>query len=87
MTPAAKSTAERVIGAVALLLAALGPLIFSDYWVSSILTQTFLMGVAAASLIFLSAYGGMVSLGQVVARRRRPASRSGTWSPRPSRRA
>ncbi|MET1009284.1 MAG: branched-chain amino acid ABC transporter permease [Gaiellaceae bacterium] len=64
MTPAAKRTAERVIGVVALLLAALGPLIFSDYWVSFILTQAFLMGIAAASLIFLSAYGGMVSLAQ-----------------------
>ena len=41
------------------------PLLFSDYWVGSILTQTFLLGVAAASLIFLSAYGGMVSLAQV----------------------
>jgi branched-chain amino acid transport system permease protein len=64
MTPAAKTTAERAIAGVALLLAVLGPLIFSDYWVSFVLTQTFLMGVAAASLIFLSAYGGMISLCQ-----------------------
>ena len=64
MTPSAKTTAERAIAGVALLLAALGPLIFSDYWVSFILTQTFLMGIAAASLIFLSAYGGMISLCQ-----------------------
>ncbi len=32
---------------------------------NSILTQTFLIGIAAASLIFLSAYGGMISLAQV----------------------
>ena len=32
--------------------------IFSDYWAQQLLTQTFLMGIAAASLIFLSAYGG-----------------------------
>jgi branched-chain amino acid transport system permease protein len=64
MTPAAKRTAERVIGAVALLVAALGPLLFSDYTVSYTLTLTFLMGTAAASLIFLSAYGGMISLAQ-----------------------
>src|SRR5262249_18872998 len=36
-----------------------------SYWISYILTQTFVLGVAAASLIFLSAYGGMVSLAQV----------------------
>ena len=29
------------------------------------LTGTFLFGIAAASLIFLSSYGGMVSLAQV----------------------
>jgi branched-chain amino acid transport system permease protein len=33
--------------------------------VSAILTQAFFMGIVAASLIFLSAYGGMVSLAQV----------------------
>jgi branched-chain amino acid transport system permease protein len=56
---------DRAIGVVALVLVALGPLIFSAYWVSFILTQTFWLGIAAMSMIFLSAYGGMVSLGQV----------------------
>ncbi len=56
---------ERSIAGGAVLLAALGPLLFNDYWVNSILTQTFLIGIAAASLIFLSAYGGMISLAQV----------------------
>jgi branched-chain amino acid transport system permease protein len=55
---------ERGIGLTALVLAALGPLIFNDYWSNTLLTQTFIMGTAAASLIFLSAYGGMVSLSQ-----------------------
>ena len=55
---------DRVVGLAALVLAALGPLIFSPYWVSFILTQTFWLGIAALSMIFLSAYGGMVSLGQ-----------------------
>ena len=40
------------------------PLIFSAYWVSALLTQMLFLGVVAASLIFLSAYGGMVSLAQ-----------------------
>ena len=46
-------------------LAALAPLVFSDFFVSVILTKALWLGVAAASLIFLSAYGGMVSLAQV----------------------
>ena len=62
LTP--KTLVERVIGMAVLVLMALGPLVFNDYWVNAILTQTFLIGIAAASLIFLSAYGGMVSLAQ-----------------------
>jgi branched-chain amino acid transport system permease protein len=46
-------------------VAALAPLALSDFFVSVILTKALWLGVAAASLIFLSAYGGMVSLGQV----------------------
>src|SRR5262249_29897826 len=64
MTSALKLNIERGAGTAILLLMALGPLAFGAYWVSFILTQTFLIGIAAASLIFLSAYGGMVSLGQ-----------------------
>src|SRR5205823_147175 len=56
---------ERAIGLLALILAAIGPVIFSTYWISFILTQVFFLGIVAASLIFLSAYGGMVSLAQV----------------------
>lgn len=52
------------IGLAVLVVALLAPLVFNDYWVNTILTQTLLFGVAAASLIFLSAYGGMVSLAQ-----------------------
>ena len=59
-----KSTTERALGASVLILALAGPLLFNPYWVSFILTQTFLFGIVAASLIFLSAYGGMVSLAQ-----------------------
>jgi branched-chain amino acid transport system permease protein len=55
---------NRGLGVAALVVAALGPLFLSTYWVSAIFTQAFWYGIAAASLIFLSAYGGMVSLGQ-----------------------
>lgn len=59
-----KPATERSLAGVALIMAAVGPLLLNPYWVSFILTQTFLMGIVAASLIFLSAYGGMVSLAQ-----------------------
>jgi branched-chain amino acid transport system permease protein len=65
MNAPAKRLTERGIALGALVVAALGPLMFNDYWVNSILTETFLIGIAAASLIFLSAYGGMISLAQV----------------------
>ena len=46
------------------MLAILAPAIFSSFWLNSILTQTLILGIGAASLIFLSAYGGMISLAQ-----------------------
>ncbi len=51
--------------AVAVVLFALAPLVFDEFFVSVILTKTLWLGVAAASLTFLAAYGGMVSLAQV----------------------
>jgi branched-chain amino acid transport system permease protein len=65
LRPGVKSTTERGMATAALLIAASAPVLFNDYWVNFILTQTLLIGVAAASLIFLSAYGGMISLAQV----------------------
>jgi branched-chain amino acid transport system permease protein len=58
-------TPDRVVGGAALVLAVLAPLFLSTYWVGTLLTQMLLLGIVAASLIFLSAYGGMVSLAQV----------------------
>ncbi len=60
----AKTNAERAIGIGAIVVAVLAPLIFTDFWVNSILTQALILGIGAASLIFLSAYGGMISLAQ-----------------------
>jgi branched-chain amino acid transport system permease protein len=59
-----KALVERVIGVAALVVAILAPLLFSDYYLNSILTQALILGIGAASLIFLSAYGGMISLAQ-----------------------
>jgi branched-chain amino acid transport system permease protein len=53
-----------VLGAV-VAVAALAPLFVSDFFLNVILTKSLWLGVAAASLIFLAAYGGMVSLAQV----------------------
>jgi branched-chain amino acid transport system permease protein len=64
VTPSAGRTSWPVLAAVAV-AAALAPLVFTDFFVSVILTKSLWLGVAAASLIFLSAYGGMVSLAQV----------------------
>jgi branched-chain amino acid transport system permease protein len=58
-------TADRVVGIVGLVIAMLAPLLFTTYFVSAVLTQALFLGIAAASMIFLSAYGGMVSLAQV----------------------
>lgn len=51
--------------AVVVVAFALTPLVFDEFFVSVILTKALWLGVAAASLVFLSAYGGMVSLAQV----------------------
>ena len=60
-----KQQIERGIAAAALILVLVWPAAgFSTYWTHEILVETFLFGIAASSLIFLSAYGGMVSLAQ-----------------------
>jgi len=59
-----KSLVELVIGVTLLLFLAVFPVFAVGYWISFVLTQTFLIGIAAASLVFLTAYGGMVSLAQ-----------------------
>jgi branched-chain amino acid transport system permease protein len=58
-------TTGRITLAVVVAVAALAPLVTSDFFTSVILTKALWLGVAAASLIFLSAYAGMVSLAQV----------------------
>jgi len=60
-----KKQFERGVALAAVVLVAVWPAAgFGSYWSHQILIETFLFGIAAASLIFLSAYGGMVSLGQ-----------------------
>lgn len=59
-----KALVERIIGVTVLVLALLGPMLVSDFWMDTVLTQAFILGIGAASLVFLSAYGGMISLAQ-----------------------
>ncbi len=59
-----KALVERSIGVAVLVLALLAPVLVSDFWLDTVLTQTFILGIGAASLVFLSAYGGMISLAQ-----------------------
>ena len=66
MTDDPKLFTERAIGIGALVVAIAAPLIFNEYWIDVILTQALIVGIAAASLIFLAAYGGMISLAQTM---------------------
>ncbi|MFN2628541.1 MAG: branched-chain amino acid ABC transporter permease [Gaiellaceae bacterium] len=58
-------TADRLVGVLAIVVAVIAPVILPTYWVGTLLTQMLFLGIVASSLIFLSAYGGMVSLAQV----------------------
>jgi branched-chain amino acid transport system permease protein len=58
-------SADRTAGVLVLAAALLAPLVLSEYWIAALLTQMLFLGIVAASLIFLSAYGGMVSLAQI----------------------
>jgi branched-chain amino acid transport system permease protein len=61
---APRTQAEVAVGVAVVAFLACGPLVLTSYWVSTIMTETFIFGIAAASLIFLFAYGGMISLAQ-----------------------
>jgi branched-chain amino acid transport system permease protein len=52
------------VGAAVLLVGALAPVIFTDFYLNQIITKSLWLGIAASSLIFLAAYGGRVSLAQ-----------------------
>jgi branched-chain amino acid transport system permease protein len=65
VTPVSRGRSSWIVIAAVVVVAALAPLVFTDFFVSVILTKALWLGLAAASLIFLSAFGGMVSLAQV----------------------
>ena len=51
--------------AVVIVLGLLAPAVLTDFYLGRIFTQALWLGIAASSLIFLAAYGGWVSLGQI----------------------
>jgi branched-chain amino acid transport system permease protein len=57
-------TARRLIGPAVVVLLALVPLVFSNYFTGAVASRALYLGLAAASLTFLAGYGGMVSLAQ-----------------------
>jgi branched-chain amino acid transport system permease protein len=65
VTTASRARSSWTAIAVIVAVFALAPLVFDEFFVSVILTKALWLGVAAASLVFLAAFGGMVSLGQV----------------------
>jgi branched-chain amino acid transport system permease protein len=56
----ARSGAAAVVFALLVLL----PFFGSDFFVDFVMTRTLMLGLAASTLVFLAAYGGMVSLAQ-----------------------
>ena len=58
-------SASWLAGAAVALVLLLAPVIFSDFFYGVLLTKALWLGLVAMSLIFLSSYGGMVSLAQV----------------------
>jgi len=52
--------------AAAVLVLVVMPLIGSDFFVAFVMTRTVILGLAAVTIVFLSSYGGMVSLAQLL---------------------
>ena len=50
--------------AVSCVLLVLLPLVGSDFFIDFVMTRTLMLGLAASTIVFLSAYGGMDSLAQ-----------------------
>lgn len=55
-----------ITGLVVTVLLAVVPLFVSGFLVDFVLTRTLMLGLAAATIVFLARYGGMVSLGQIL---------------------
>ncbi|MGI9622872.1 MAG: branched-chain amino acid ABC transporter permease [Acidimicrobiales bacterium] len=63
MSSASLETVTLLIVAGLLLLL---PLYGSDFFVEFVMTRTMMLGIAASSVVFLAAYGGMISMAQLL---------------------
>jgi branched-chain amino acid transport system permease protein len=59
-------SARNAVAALALALLLAMPLIGSDFFVAFVMTRAVMLGLAAATIVFLSSYAGMVSLAQLL---------------------
>ena len=53
------------VAAVVLVLAVL-PALGTEFFVNNVMTRVLILGIGAATIVFLAAYGGMISLGQLL---------------------
>ena len=65
MSQLLRSPRNAAVAAAVLVLLAM-PLVGSDFFVAFVMTRTVMLGMAAATIVFLSSYGGMVSLAQLL---------------------
>jgi branched-chain amino acid transport system permease protein len=59
-------TPRNAVASAAVIVLVLLPLIGSDFFVAFVMTRAVMLGLAASTIIFLSSYGGMVSLAQLL---------------------
>ena len=55
---------RKIVTITVVLMLAVLPLIGTDFFIDFVMTRTLMLGMAAATVTFLSAYGGMTSLAQ-----------------------
>ncbi len=65
MSRVLRSPRDLAVAAAVLALLVM-PLIGSDFFVAFVMTRTVILGLAAVTIVFLSSYGGMVSLAQLL---------------------
>jgi branched-chain amino acid transport system permease protein len=66
MTAVARSVRHNVVFLLIVLLLLVLPALTSAFFINSVMTQTMILGLAAATIVFLAKYGGMTSLAQLL---------------------
>ncbi len=66
MNPRALASPKNAVVAVVAVLLLTLPLFGTDFFVNYVMTQTLILGLIAASIVFLTSYGGMISLAQLL---------------------